>query len=195
MPRFRWTLDGTQPLLMHNCRLADPLDEIAVQMKKLTSLHHTKKTEEVHQELARLEYLGSLYHDEYAGPHIPFLNLERCLLDGARTESKGKRVQRGVAIDPVLHPVVYNGPRDVDLLLKDLNFRNKASVKMPSGGRVIRTRPMFREWSLEVEGTFEPKHISFKELGEYARSAGADTGLGDHRPRFGRFESTVEVVD
>lgn len=69
MIKFRITLHGINPLLMHNSRLSNPLDPNAKAMKKVSGKR--QKTDEDHAELARLEHAGSLYHDPIAGPYIP----------------------------------------------------------------------------------------------------------------------------
>ena len=50
---------GGSPLVMHNERLADPLDEYVRDIAKLS--RKRQKTEADHLEIARLEFLGGLY--------------------------------------------------------------------------------------------------------------------------------------
>jgi hypothetical protein len=56
----------------------------------------------------------------------------------------------------------------------------------------MRCRPRFRQWRVEADGHLDTAVLSFEELEEIANTAGAMIGLGDYRPRFGRF--TAEVV-
>jgi hypothetical protein len=188
MSRFRLTCTGTVPLLMHNARLSNPLDEIAKSMKRVTAKR--VKTEEDHEELARLEHMGSLYFDADVGPYIPGQNFERCLVDAARITKSGKKIERGVFVETNVNPLSYDGPRDVAQLWKDENFRHAASVKVGMN-RVTRTRPQFRAWVAEAEGQYDPAVINLDELSEIAGTAGRMIGLGDWRPRFGRFASQV----
>lgn len=191
MSRFRMSCVGTHALLMHNARLSNPLDEVSKAMKRI----HTKrvKTDEDHEELARLEHAGSLYLDPDLGPYIPGQNFERCLVDAARITKSGKKIERGVFVETDVNPVSYGGPRDAEGLWKDENFRHAASVKVGMN-RVTRTRPRFREWQVEAEGTYDPAIINLAELQEIATTAGLMIGLGDWRPRFGRFTATVEKI-
>lgn len=189
MSRFRMTCVGTKPLLMHNARLSNPLDEVAKAMKRITAKRI--KTDEDHEELARLEHMGGLYFDPEIGPYMPGQNFERCLVDAARITKSGKKIERGVFVDTDVNPISYDGPRDIDGLWKDENFRHAASVKVGTS-RVTRTRPQFRSWAVEAEGEYDPTVVSLVELGEIATTAGLMIGLGDWRPRFGRFEATVE---
>ena len=52
------TIRGIAPLLMHNGQLANPLNPLAKEMKKVTSVR--TKTDEHHLELQRLEFLAGL---------------------------------------------------------------------------------------------------------------------------------------
>lgn len=191
MSRFRMTCTGTKPLLMHNSQLSNPLNEVAKAMKRVTSKRI--KTDEDHEELARLEHTGGLYIDLDMGPYLPGQNFERCLVDAARITKAGKKIERGVFIDTDVNPLSYDGPRDVDGLWKDQNFRHMASVKVGTS-RVTRCRPQFREWLVEAEGEYDPSIINLAELAEIATTAGMMIGLGDWRPRFGRFTAAVEKV-
>lgn len=192
MSRFRLTCVGTEALLMHNARLSNPLDEVAKMMKLVTSKR--TKTEEDHLELARLEHWGGLYMDSNLGPFIPGQNFERCLVDAARITKSGKKIERGVFVTSNVNPLSYDGPRDLDGLWKDENFRHQASVKVGTS-RVTRTRPHFKEgWEVYAEGVYDASVINLEELGQIAGTAGRMIGLGDWRPRFGRFTATVEKL-
>lgn len=192
MAKFRLTCTGTTPLLMHNSRLSNPTDPVAKSMKRVSSKR--TKTDDDHEELARLEHMGSLYFDAEMGPFIPGQNFERCLLDAARVTKAGKKVERGVFIETNVNPLAYDGPRTLDGLWADENFRHTASVKVQQN-RVTRTRPQFRTWAVDADGMFDGAVISLEELGEIAETAGRMIGLGDWRPRFGRFDAQIEVID
>jgi hypothetical protein len=176
---------------MHNARLSNPLDDVAKLMKRITAKR--TKTEEDHEELARLEHTGGLYFDENLGPFLPGQNFERCLVDAARITKAGKKIERGVFVGTNVNPIDYDGPRTVEALWKDENFRHMASVKVGTN-RVMRTRPMFRQWSVYADGEYDPAVINLDELQEIADTAGRMIGLGDWRPRFGRFKATVEKL-
>ena len=71
--RFRITITGTAPLLMHNGRLANPLDPSTQALKSLTSKR--KKTDDDLFDIARAEFLGGLYIDPDVGPYVPGENV------------------------------------------------------------------------------------------------------------------------
>jgi hypothetical protein len=189
---FRITLTGSANLLMHNARLCNPLDPATKALKKVTS--KTKKTDDDHIEVARLEHGGSLYMDSVAGPYIPGENLQRCLTDAAKVTRSGVKVTRGVFISSDVNPLGYRGPRDVEGLWQDENFRLMAPVKVGTA-RVMRCRPMFPAgWMVSAEGFLDTEILSFEDLSDIASTAGRLIGMGDWRPRYGRFTATVEEI-
>jgi hypothetical protein len=187
----RLTLTGTAPLLVHNVRLADPLDEVAKEMKLISSKR--KKTEDDYVALARLEFSGGLYLDSELGPYVPGANVEKSLVEGARITKQGKQVERGVFVSDNVVPILYAGPRDQKGLLADANFRHVASVRVGQN-RVMRTRPRFAQWTLEANATVDPSLIEPDALEAIANDAGQMVGLGDYRPRFGRYTADVTVI-
>lgn len=189
--KFRITCTGTADLLMHNVRLANPLDPATKAMKAVTSKR--VKTDADHEELARLEHAGSLYSDEVVGPYIPGQNIERCLVDAAKVTKSGVKVTRGVFVYTDVNPLAYPGPRDTASLWADQNFRHFASVKVGTS-RIMRCRPVFRTWKVDAEGELDTSVLNLSELRSIAVTAGQMIGLGDYRPRYGRFEATVEEL-
>lgn len=195
MPDFRIELVGTSALLMHSGRLADPLDPATRALKTASKKPARTRTDEDLEELARLEWVGSAYWDKDLGPYIPGENIERCLLDAARLSRQGKLIERGLLITSDVNAVAYRGPRTLDGLWADEQFRLVKGVRNPGqSGRVMRCRPVFRRWSLEATGTFAADIIDLAPLREIAVTAGRLIGLGDWRPRHGRFTATVAAA-
>ena len=110
--KVRLTGTGTRPLLVHNVRLASPLNAYAKRLKSLNSKR--VKTDEDRLEIARTEWEGSLYHDEELGPYVPGPNLFASLIGGARLLKAGKKVERGVSVTDLYMPLLYRGPRDIE---------------------------------------------------------------------------------
>lgn len=183
--QFKITIMGNQPLLMHNSRLANPMDPITRALKVVSSKR--KKTDDDHFEMSRLEFLGSLYFDKELGPYIPGENVQRCLTEAARFQNLGKKVERGLFITTSVNPLAYKGPRDETGLWEDENFRHFAIVRVGTS-RVSRTRVQFQKWGLEAQGRLDESQLSWDQLQEIGRNAGLYVGLGDWRPRFGLFD-------
>lgn len=185
------TLTGATGLLMHNARLADPLDPATKALKAITSKR--KMTDDDYAEKARREHYGSLYMDPDVGPYVPGQNIERSLRDAGKITSSGMKVTRGLFISTDVNPLGYIGPRDVDGLWADENFRYITSVRVGTS-RVMRCRPLFRTWKVQAEGTLDTAVLSLEELQSIADTAGSMIGLGDNRPRYGRFTVIVEKL-
>lgn len=182
---LRFRLSSVSPLVVHNGQLADPLNPIAKAMRKVSQKR--AKTEADFEELARLEFLGGLYlHD--GEPCIPGTLIEATLTEAAKKNRRGQQAKAGLLSDGMF-PLQYEGPRNPDELWADQKFRLVAGVKVQRN-RIMRTRPIFRDWSCEVSVDFLPDQLNPGEVEEMFRTAGAIVGIGDWRPKFGRF--TVE---
>jgi hypothetical protein len=178
-------------MLMHSARLSDPLDPATKALKAVSSKR--VKTEDDHQAVAEAEWLGSLYLDPDIGPFIPGGNITAALVAGAKLNKLGTRVTRGLLITTDVNPLAYQGPRDAIAMWRSGNFTHRASVVV-SQARVMRTRPMFRQWATGAEGIVDESQLDLDQLGQIADNAGSFVGLGDWRPRFGRFTAKVEAL-
>lgn len=186
---FTLNITGTAPLLMHNARLADSLDPATKALKRVSSKR--TKTDDDHALVAEAEFRGGLYIDPDIGPYLPGENIAAALVEGAKLNKLGVKVKRGVLITTDVNPLGYTGPRTADELWADEKFRHRASVKVGTS-RVVRTRPVFTGWAVSVDGMLDESQLDLTELQQIAENAGSFIGLGDWRPRFGRFIAKVE---
>lgn len=194
---------GDAAMVCHNERLADPLDPMTRAIAAISKKRN--KTEADHTEIARLEFLGSLYLSgaaelrdghlvpaDGAVPCIPAWNVLRCLQDGASRHKRGKDVLRGV------HPLVewatliYEGPTDPDELWQSGEFALRKTVGVQRA-RTVRTRPIFLPWELTLRIEVDPVVFDLDTLAVLWRDAGRYSGLGEMRPVYGRFVGTVEL--
>jgi len=174
--------------LMHNSRLADPLDEYVLQIKEITSKHHSKKTESDIFKLVVLEFNGSLYFDDDGiGPYIPGVNIEGTIRDAARTSKQGKAVESGVVVDQDMIKLIYDGPETREGLFEDKRFVDTRAAKLKKSSTVMRTRPRFDNWALEFEVMAIDELVSIGDVEKFIINAGRVKGLCDYRPKFGRF--------
>ena len=179
---------GIAPLLMHNGHLADPLNEFTRAIKAITAKR--KKTDADFEQIAKLEFLGGLYLDRNGAPAVPGELIEGLLRDGAKKSRQGKDAQCGLISDGVW-PLTYKGPKDQEALWADENFRDIRGVVI-KGSRIMRMRPRFPVWDLNFEVMFQDEVANDDQINKWLVDAGQFVGLGDFRPRFGRF--TVESV-
>lgn len=180
-------IKGTRPLLMHSDIFADPLNPLTKAHKEITSKR--KKTDEDHEAIAKSEWRGGLYIDE-DGPYIPGASIESCMIAGAKLSRLGTQLKRSAEImDDKCH-IVYDGPKDA-VGLWEAGFYDARSVKVQQA-RLMRYRPMFRRWECVTEIAFDESSINKDQLVKCLADGGLYCGIGDYRPKFGRF--AVEVL-
>jgi hypothetical protein len=180
--RIRLRLEGTRPLLMHSGRLADPLDPAALDLAHITAKR--PKTRADLEEISRREWYGGLWL--HGGrPCIPQEALEGVFVDAARATRRGKAARAGVAVE---HPalLIYPGPSTIDELWLDENFKLRHAVKIQQA-KTMRTRPRFSVWAAEFEVEYFPSLFDRRAVVDTFVSGGFCVGIGDWRPKFGRF--------
>ena len=179
---LRYRITGVSPLLCHNGRLADPIDPYSLRIAAIASTR--KKTQADHLALAELEFLGGLYLSG-GRPCLPGEMVEAALARGAALERRGPKARAGLAV-PEDTPLIYDGPDDPRELWQREEFRLRVGVRV-STSRIMRTRPIFRHWSADLQIDYLPRILDEKDVAGFLRAAGEQVGLGDWRPRFGRF--------
>lgn len=188
-------LPGTAPLLLNNARLANPFDPFARRLKVAVERRKKDKTDEAMMECARVEWEGSLYFDPKLGPVLPAINVERAIVEGARMTRGGKKIERAVISTASHLALQYDGPRDVESMWADGRFVDQRTCVVQRR-TVVRTRPIFHEWSVVVTLSYDAAQIDEATLLCSARDAGGRVGIGNFRPscggHFGTFD--VEVV-
>lgn len=195
------TATGEAALVMHNERLADPLDSLTRAIAAVTSKR--KKTITDHEEISRLEFFGGLYTTElieFVGDDVvipddctvtvPAWNLLRCLQDGAKRDKRGLDVLRGV------HPLVeyaeldYKGEHDPLAMWKSQEYVLRKTVGVQRA-RTTRTRPIITDWTITLPVEVDPEVFDLDALAHSWGMAGRYAGLGEMRPVYGRFVGTV----
>ena len=167
---------------MHNGQLVDPLNSFSQSIAEITKKR--KKTDADHAEMARREWFGGLYVSG-GEPCIPAEMIEAALTKGAMKEKRGPAAKAGILVENNAS-LEYDGPRDPKALWEDQRFRLRVAAKVGTS-KIMRTRPRFDGWSADIEVKFLPSLLNAKELRGFLVAAGEQVGIGDWRPRFGRF--------
>lgn len=194
-------LRGITALLMHNARLADPLDPYTIRLKAATVAKKTKGSdpEVAMQRVAQAEWEGGLYWDSILGPYIPSSNLFSAIQIGARLAKGGKNIERGLTFNAHGFRLDYVGPRDrkglwlatedsdVDGEVSDAptsfqKFVDRRSVVV-ARARVMRTRPRFSEWSINFSAVLNTDVLAATDVQKYIEDTGLMVGLCDARSR------------
>ena len=181
---IRFNVEGICPLLMHNGQLANPLNPITKAMKELTS--QRKKTEETHLELSRLEFKGGLYLNSDGMVHVPSELIESCIVEGAKKSKLGKQFKSAICVmdDSVLD---YGESLTADELWdRGIQYVDIRPVKVGMA-RIMRTRPIFKSWKMSFEVTYNADLVNPENIELAVHDAGSQAGIGDYRPKFGRF--------
>jgi hypothetical protein len=189
-----WT--GASPLLMHNGRLADPLDEFSQKLKELN--RPKDKTPAQYQEIERVEYEGGLYMDDELGICQPTDNLWACIIRGARKARLGKAAESSLIVEGIPGKghasavrLEYSGPKTAEGMFANKKFVSRVGIRIQKS-RIMRVRPMIPAgWKLHFQVKFDPEVIKASDALKAMLDAGSLIGLGDWRPRYGRFTAEV----
>lgn len=179
------TLTGASTMLLHNGQTANPLNKFSRQLKAISGKRN--KTEEDFEAMAKIEFLAGLYLSERGEYTLPGHNLEAVMLEGAKKNKNGRQVQGGafVVSDPVLKFKGSNKPPEE--LWAGGEHALQVSVKVQQN-RVMRTRPLIPAgWTAKVTVRYNPQVIEESTLRQAFEVAGLERGIGDWRPKYGRF--------
>lgn len=184
MNEFKVRLVGAGGLLMHNERLANPTDAAAKRLKALTGKRG--KTDEDHEQIARAEWEGGLYWDVDIGPYISGGWISAVVRDSAKLFKLGTAVTRGVLVMDQRFKLEYDGPRDIEGMWAAKKFVDQRMVGNQAV-RVLRTRPLFEDWHADISFMYDTSVLDASQLQQVLTVGGFKVGIGDYRPRFGRF--------
>jgi hypothetical protein len=187
MKTATYKITGTTPMMMHSERLANPFDPLTKQIKSISGKR--KKTEDDLLEMARLEWLGGLYHDDENGIHVPGYNIFAALINGGKLHKLGSTIKRAALIKEDHVALEFDGPKNPTELFQHKKFVDMRSVKVGTS-KVMRCRPIFRNWSLSFTVLYDENSLQRDDIDRVVSDTGYMVGIGDYRPRFGRF--TVE---
>jgi hypothetical protein len=195
LPAVQIRFTGVSPLLCHNGQTADPRNTYAKAMKAVSSKR--KKTDADYDELARLEWLAGLYRID-GDLVIPDYVIESTMIGGAKKSKRGPQAKCGLFFTEHAS-LQFIGKPDVisDETLAEMfasgDFTHTIGVKVGMA-KVMRTRPMFRNWSINAIAQYDPDVLNLRDVEEIAADAGKLVGVGDWRPKHGRFDAEVMPV-
>jgi hypothetical protein len=165
--RINVTIRGTAPLLMH--RFDDNQDGAK---PRKSGMQYNKEEDSK----------KALYTDKDGNIVQPALNIERAMIQAATNYLlKGKKTFKdafkgGIFVEPILIP--HKMPSwEIDL----------QSVVIQRS-RVMRSRPRFDKWELDFQILNIDERITPNIIKSALDDAGKFIGIGDYRPRYGRFE-------
>jgi hypothetical protein len=179
-------LTGTRPLIMHNGRLSNPLDEYTQAVAAISKKRN--KTLEDYRELAQLEMRGGMYETPGGMLGFPAENVWKSIREGATAYKLGRDVDRALRFDPdicLLH--TPEGPVSCEEYMQ----RREALYYVPvviSGRRTMRARPKVASgWTAEVGFRLDESVLPLSRLRPCLARAGEYVGVGERRPAYGRY--------
>lgn len=188
---------GISPLLMHSGSLIDNRNQFVKEVKRYSKRRN--KTDDDQDVLQHLEWCGGLYLEGEAAVEegkvvfskesrviMPADNIWACIIEGAKVTKLGTAFKPALIIDADV-PLEYKGPHDLNELAQDMNFHSRKPVSVGQAS-IMRTRPVFRNWAVTFIAQVDTEMIDSEQLREAVVNAGLRKGLGDFRPRYGRFE-------
>lgn len=184
---MRLRLVGQTDLVMNSSRLVDPLEPLVQQIKLLTAKR--KKTTADHERIAELEWHAALWVSN-GRPCLPADAVEGTFVDAARKLRLGVTAKSGLVCTQHSQ-LEYEGASEVADLWREPRFRLRKAVAI-NGKRVMRTRPRFPDWAAEVTVSYLPSLLDSDQVVQIFGIAGDLVGIGDWRPRYGRYQ--VEVL-
>lgn len=195
LPTLQIRFQGVSPLLCHNGQTADPRNTYAKAMKAVTGKRN--KTDADYDEMARLEWLAGLYRID-GDIVIPDYVIESTIISGAKKSTRGPQAKCGLFFTEHASLQFDGKPCEItDETLAEMfasgSFTHTIGVKVGKS-KVMRTRPIFRNWSLSATCQFDPDVLNQRDIEEFASDAGKLVGLGDWRPKHGRFDAEVVPV-
>lgn len=180
--------------MFHNQQLANPLNKFTKALKKVSA--KKAKTDVDHMEMAKIEFLGSLYVDEEEHPIMPSEGIEAIIRSGAKKSKEGKVVQSAVQCTSDAR-LEYEGPKTPNELWEAGGedevspYAHQTMVKVGMS-KILRTRPVFKNWSATIDLAYNPELCDDEQITKWLEVAGEQCGAYDWRPKFGRF--SVERV-
>jgi len=151
-------------------------------------------TDDDYEKLDRLKWEGGLYwSDDIKGFYIPSDNIERTILEGAKKNRLGKDFAAALfCVEPEIPVEHALKGKSKDQIYADERYQIRKGVKIQQS-RVISVRPMVPTgWTISFAVEFDESILNPSQVEKAMQEAGSLVGLGDWRPKFGRFIVEVE---
>jgi len=183
MLKFQCKIVGTTPLIMHRGGMADPLDPFTKAIKAISKKR--AKTEADFEQMAKLEFLGGLYTKD-GKIIIPRGVFKAALREAGKKFKRGKDIVKGIRIQEDF-PLIYPKLDKPEKLWKRKELRFSCPVRVQQA-KIMRMRPMFPEWSANIEFYFDETIFNQDEVKAIIEECGISCFLMEWRGEFGGFE-------
>jgi len=172
MQKIKVTIKGISPLLMNRF----PESEGKLEEKSKKRMGNPDYDKEAEQKLYKLPN-GTLYQ--------PASHIEGCMIKastGFQIAGKRKKTYKDL-----VKGSVFVTPDAIPHKIQKYNIDRRSVVVPATRGRVMRARPILNEWSLSFTIEIRNDQLPIEVIKQILDTAGNEIGIGDFRPRFGRF--------
>ena len=189
-------IEGETPLLMHNGRTANPLDEFAKKMRIITS--KKKKTEEDLENLMSIQWEAGLYWNDELGVYMPVENLLAALLKACKKHKLGTYVSGFVFTEKLGFPLIANHAQNFELLKNDKENKFVKAVTIQRA-KNLTCRPVFNKWGLKFNFIVDLALLTESDVTMILNTMTNRVGLGVWTPshpkpgNFGKF--TIKNIE
>lgn len=178
MPEFEVEIEGISPLLQHRFPIEEPEES---EKRKSGSIDYSKELEK------------SLYRDKNGVIYEPSSHIEGSMIKAAvnfQIPGRGKKTYKDL-----IKAAIFVEP--VQISIEPQEYEKDVQPVVINRARVRRYRPRFDEWKLKFKIIcLEEDQLSPVTIEKILAYAGKFCGLGDWRPKYGRFKITkFKVID
>jgi len=191
MQTYNIKFNYVTPLLMKSTTGVNPLHPLSKQLKDITSKR--KKTEEDIEQMMYLDYQLGAYYDEEVGMYLPAEMIEASIREGAKTNRLGEKTKIAVFVNEDKIKLEHDGPKTIEELYALNEFKDVRVVTV-NNSKILRCRPRFNRWAIDFTLNFDETIMDPAQLVTAIDIAGKQKGLGDYRPRYGRFAAKIEQI-
>jgi hypothetical protein len=177
-------IEGDGGIVLHNGQTANPLNPYAKAIKQISSKR--KKVDADHEQMAELEWEAGLYLDDDKRVNLPGYVIEACIVNGAKRTKDGQTAKTCLFVDGDADFFVEGSQVKLDDIKSNPKYQLAVPVKVQTS-RVMRTRPMFKNWSASFTLHLMKDVANTNTVKGWVENAGSLVGLCDWRPRYGRF--------
>ena len=177
-------IEGDGGMVMHNGQTANPLNPYAKAIKQISGKR--KKVDADHEAMAGIEWEAGLYLDDDKGVYLPGYVVEACIVNGAKKTKDGQTAKTCLFVEGDAQFFVDGKAVKLDDIKDSPKYQLAVPVKVQTS-RVMRTRPMFKNWSSKFTLHVMKDVANTVAVKSWIENAGSLVGLCDWRPRYGRF--------
>jgi hypothetical protein len=199
------TIEGSRELLLNSSAGMNPRNPILKTIEPIKGRRGKNKTELIVDSLEKADWLSSGIWNQsgktwlegenfmfsgYDQPVLPAEYLCRAAQNAATATKSGTKVKQALSEGHTPDAkIIYDGPTDAEEMWMDdqCRFIDSRSVVIQRA-RIMRTRLRIPTgWMAQVELTLDTTIMDIEQLKNILIDAGRRVGVGDFRPKFGRF--------